>query len=886
MKSKLRGSVVVVLCVLAIAHFSGCGSSGGTGDTDVTTQDIYRVVTTGESVSFNNLTGGSNDLRLNPVTNLPAVAYYDKSMPVSGALAVGALKYAYMGSDGNWNIEIIDANHGNALCGVINSYCVGAPNTAVLSTNNILRLAFKSDGNPAIAYVFGPSLGGAGSKQIRLAERLSNGTWRVSVAYARPTTVGVANVAIATYDGMKGVTLNFDASDRPHITYVVYTQTAANSQLEYIFRDTGGNWTNNVIQANMLTAPGTLAAVGQGVNQQAATMCPANGMLIGTSMLVDTIAGLGDPLYFRCTALAASGACSTWSVVNMNTGCGGSCWAATMTAATTAGNRTDIIVDPATGRPMVGIYATATPATSLLTAILPNACEVAQPAGAGSWGTPVTVAAGSAGINGFRLAASSTQRYLSYLTLTTNVMLSVFNGVSWFATGHLVETTTVAGEGVGLDYDSTNDLLYTSYASLPAGALGAVGNDLKVGVARPGDLASAGAAGTLPLEFVDSTLSAFPATVVPMLTANKAPDGTVGYAYLYQDPTAARSKLYYGARSGSSANPTFSQRLVANFADSVSGTQMVGSYPSLAYDANSNPVIAFYNGVTGQQQLIVARSNNAGVSFSISVVDDISADVGQFTSVAVSGTTVAVAYYDVTNTGLKYARYTPTSGWRRFTVDGAAGTGSCGSAADDSGRYAVLKMTSDGKPVIAYQSNGANLKLAIAAETADSSTFTWTCGMVEAAAATRAEGLDLVLDTSDKPHIVHFDATVGNVRYATCSSAVGTCITTGPVAYTASLVGATGITTSIVTKPTLKLGDDGTLYSAFHSSAYQALILATLPTGGTEWTQEFIDRSDVGGSFLSTSGQYGVLMLNDSGYPMAFYRSKENWLKYFSREPM
>src|SRR5690606_35580974 len=97
--------------------------------------------------------------------------------------------------------------------------------------------------------------------------------------------------------------------------------------------------------------------------------------------------------------------------------------------------------------------------------------------------------------------------------------------------------------------------------------------------------------------------------------------------------------------------------------------------------------------------------------------------------------------------------------------------------------------------------------------------------------------------------------------------------------------GATGTTANIVTRPTLKIASDGTLYAAFHSAAYQALILASYPSGASEWTQEFIDRADSGGSFLSTAGQYGVMMLNDSGYPMAFYRGNQNWLKYFSREP-
>jgi trimeric autotransporter adhesin len=885
MNSKLRIATFVALLVVISFQFVGCGSSDGTG---AGTTDIRKIVSTGESLTFNNLTGGVNDLKVNPVTKLPAIAYYDKNAPISGMTAVGGLKYAYMTNNGSWVVEVVDANHGTTACGTALSFCVGAPNAAAGSTANILKLAFKSDGTPAIAYVFGPSVGGAGNKQIRYAERSSAGVWSTSVAYAISTAVAVTNVAVAaTVDPMKGVTLNFDSSNRPHITFGLYTQTLTNSSLQYLFRDSGGTWNSNTILAGLVTGAGAIAGLGQGMNQAGAVMCPTSDTLVGTAHLTDGAAGAGNPVYFRCSAVGANGGCSTWSTQDMIIGCTGatSCFSGTLLTTSVAGARTDITIDPVTNVPVIGIYSTTTPANSLLTIALPNSCAVAQPVGAGSWGAPVTVGAASQGLNGFRLAASSSNYFISYLTLTTSSMLNVFNAGTWLATGHLVETVTVAGEGVGLDYDSSNDMLYTSYAALPAAAAGAFGNDVKVGYSRPGELTSGGATGTLPIDIIDTLVTAFPTAAVPMLTAAKAPNGTIGYAYFFQDATVASSKLYYGVRSGTSTDPVFSQRTVTNYANGAASPQFVGSYPSLAYDANSNPVLAFYNGITGQNQLIVALSANGGTSFSLTVVDDSVADVGQFPSVAVSGSSIAIAYYDVTNTGLKLARFTPGKGWRRFSVDGLAGTGSCGNPADDAGRYARLHFTAAGTPVIAYQSNGVTLKMASAPEAITSNTFTWTCGVADASAAQRGEGIDLVLDSSDRPHVVHFDATAGNVRYTTCSSAASTCIAAGPLNFTSSIIGASGTTSTIVTRPSLQRSSDGTLFAAFHSASYQALVLATLTSGASAWDTEFLDQVISGSSFISTAGQYGQLLLNDSGYPLAFYRSNENWLKYFSREP-
>jgi hypothetical protein len=854
-----------------------------------TVGDVKRIVSTGPSLSFNALTGGVNDLAVNPVTKLPAMTYYDKSANIAGTVAVGALKYAYMDEYGAWNIEVVDFNTGGVACGTTLSNCIGAPNAAAGNTTSIIRMAFKTTGEPVIAYVYGGSAASAGGfKQIRYAERSSTtGKWTVSVAFSASTAALATNVAIATIDPMKSVTLNLDTADRPHITFAFYAQTAlANSFVKYLFRSTAGTWTSSNIISNV--SAGAIAATGQGDNQSGAVFCPLNNQLLAVHHIVDAAAGAGKPVFIRCTTVGADGGCTAWSTLNLANGCTGatSCFSSGVTTASNSGIRTDIAIDPATNRPIVGIYSVAAPVTTLLTVTAPLACDQAQTSTAGAWGAPVNVGTALQGANGFRLSTSTTAlntNYISYLTSTTSVTSNKSTGPdgAWFATGTTIETNTVAAEGVGAAYEATNDVLFTSYAVLPGAAAGAIGNDIKVSYGASADITLAGAAGTFITEVVDNTMSVFPTTAVPSISSAKASNGTVGYAYFYQDGTVGDSKLYYGIRGGTTSAPVFGQTFVTSHQEGAASPAFVGSYPSLTYDANNNPIIAYWNGAGTELNLQIARSFNGGASFAISVVDDTSASIGQYPSITRTGNTLGIAYYDVTNTGLKFARYTPATGWKKFAVDGMTGA-SCGVAGDDAGSFAKLQFNAAGKPVIVYQSNGA-LKVAVAAEAASGTSFTWSCVNIDNSANVRGAGIDFALDSTNIPHIVHFDATAGIVRYVNCASDVSTCVSTGTAAFTGSVLATSGITTTISTIPQIELSSSGTRYATYYSSVDQGLALATRTSSASSWTIETID-GNTSGTSTSAAGQYSSLILNASEKPIAFYRSFENWLKYFSRE--
>ena len=184
----------------------------------------------------------------------------------------------------------------------------------------------------------------------------------------------------------------------------------------------------------------------------------------------------------------------------------------------------------------------------------------------------------------------------------------------------------------------------------------------------------------------------------------------------------------------------------------VTSTQEVGEYNSLALDPAGLPRIAFsyVNSSTFVSQLRLA-SRSAGGSWSASEVVDNSADVGYYCSMAIDGSNrVHVAYYDWDNGILKYAVRNGTT----WTVE----------VADDSeldqGESASLALDAAGNPCVAYL-GGADGHLMLARRSLGG----WTHEDVDLTTIP-GESISLAIGADGRAAIAYVDAGDGRVLLA------------------------------------------------------------------------------------------------------------------------
>lgn len=931
----------LLISILASTYFlSGCNSNSSSGTADLnsaastttttsstTTTLVNKVVTVGAGINFNAQTGSWSELAIDPILKTPGVVYYDRSAYISAVQ--GALKYAKMNGAGSWDVEIVDTNAPvtatTNTCGggATSANCIGAPNVAVPTAAqpqiyDIGFLNYSVNAQPVIAYAYGS--GGASSptsgKSVRVATRTSSGTWNIETAVSGTqvlnlTVSAVGPVLATTEYAIRGVRTLVDDSNRVHLYFAIYAATANNSVYAYTMKKTDGTWTTPVVVSS--TTPSTLAFVAGaptigasgGMLQAGAAWCKYTGggsstngtnALLSLATMDNTPAASTQGFLLRCSASATDGSCTTWQGLDYVAGCAGACLSTTpaMAAGTVSQfGRSDITVDPTTGRIILNYFhaapALTTPvlATGIVTTRSPAACDSGLSTTA--WATARYHPTAAQGTMGFKAASDGTDVVLTSLVAATGTSviaskLTTALAANWNVSPDQtsIENTTGVYIGGGLAYDSSTGVYWGSYGALTASAAGAAGQDLKVYGLYSADVSTT--APPVSQWFVDQTNSVAQPTAVPMLDAAKAPNGTYGYVYFYQEPGTAQgvnSHLYYGTRGGTKLAPVFGEKIVSS---SLQGLTTVtnGIHPSLAYDSQSNPVIAFLDQgtVASTGFLTVARSSNAGTSFSIERVDGSTAatnNVGQYTSAAVSSSdTVGVSYYDyssgATGQRLKFAKRQKNGTWRRYIVDGpgSAGANGCSTTATSStGLYSRMKWTSAGRPVIAYQSSVAgvkSLRIAFATEAESSSTYTWTCLTIDTGSQgsnTRGEGISFILNSSDTPYIAHYDAGVGALRVVTCGTSGGviSCGQAGASAFTGERPNyIIGTVQSIASRPGIQVTSNGKIFVSFHGPADQGVYYATKENGSWASNPTLVEGSP-GNANSNLTGTHGVLLL-------------------------
>lgn len=225
-----------------------------------------------------------------------------------------------------------------------------------------------------------------------------------------------------------------------------------------------------------------------------------------------------------------------------------------------------------------------------------------------------------------------------------------------------------------------------------------------------------------------------------------APDGTVWISY-YDNKVY---NLRYAKRDPADGTWT------TGIADTGSGlTPNVGQWSSLALDSANNPVIASYD--SDKQQLRIAHWG--GSSFTGEVVDEgedatgdsgetISADVGKYAKLKITGNTEYIAYYDAANGALKLAHGNAGS-YTTEVVDDTA----------DVGAWPDMIADSDGTLHISYQDvENQDLKYA------EGKTGSFTLSTVDTG---EYRGADTALFMNGSyPAVVYFDGRYNNVMLA------------------------------------------------------------------------------------------------------------------------
>jgi S-layer homology domain len=232
-------------------------------------------------------------------------------------------------------------------------------------------------------------------------------------------------------------------------------------------------------------------------------------------------------------------------------------------------------------------------------------------------------------------------------------------------------------------------------------------------------------------------------------------------AIAYFDTT--NGELRYAERS---ASGTWSDLLID--ADGDGTSIAVGSEVDLAILDDGRPAVAYWDGVN--KELRYAERSAGGVWSDVLIDDDgdgTSTNVGRQLSLLVlpSGRP-AVAYYDVSNSELRYAERSAGGVWSDVLVD-ADGDG----ASTNVGKY-IDMILYNGEPVIAYADSNDQQRLAVPSGSGWTDTLIRGVSLLtDGESANGADGQpSLAVGPDGKLHIAIQDDDNGHTTYGTMSS--------------------------------------------------------------------------------------------------------------------
>ena len=287
-------------------------------------------------------------------------------------------------------------------------------------------------------------------------------------------------------------------------------------------------------------------------------------------------------------------------------------------------------------------------------------------------------------------------------------------------------------------------------------------------------------------------------------------------------------------------------------ADSIAS---VGEYASLAV-VNGNPAVSYYS-FSGTSLKFVRSSDASGTSWAPATTPDAgvqSGDVGQYTSHAIVNGNPAVAYYDVTNGDLKYARNSLPDGLGTWTLTPVTMT-----TLGNTGQYPSLRVI-NGKPAISFSEFSPSSSLKYARNSLADGSGTWTITTVEPLSSTYSS----LFEVNGKPAISYYIPS-GDLYYARNSLADGSGTWTLKVVASTDDVGAYNSLAVVNGKPAISCYDrtSGNLKYARNS----------LADGSGTWTLTTVDSTD-------DVGKYSSLTVVDGKPAISYYDVTNGDLKY------
>ena len=277
-----------------------------------------------------------------------------------------------------------------------------------------------------------------------------------------------------------------------------------------------------------------------------------------------------------------------------------------------------------------------------------------------------------------------------------------------------------------------------------------------------------------------------------------------------------------------------------NVDEPVSAAENVGLYTSLAIGTDDRPRLAYYDETEGN--LKYAEWN--GTLFNSTLVESIG-DVGRSASLALEPGTnwPRIAYYNATEGSLRFTSWDGAN-WSFETVDGGG-----------VGRYASLALGPTGEPHVAYY-DSVNSTVKHAAKIGP----TWVSEVVDVVGdpafavvgGIDARPISIAVDAAGMPHVAYYDATAGDLRYATTVAG----------SWTPQTVDGSG---DVGRYPSLAFAPSGRPAIAYEDATSFDLKYARLNATSLAWDSETV---------LSEGqvGLYNSLSFNATGSPhIAFY---------------